>query len=221
MGTVSTRSSQLSKMRVLVLFLLVAVSASASAQADIPMPPMYANQPVPYGIIDTVKDVVEGMIESGVKIGEKIGDMLKQVKGVMDELKKWYDEIVSQGNTIESVLKTLHEKMVDQIENVMHIIFDQVAAVFLSVAEYVNSTVTGYPFEAMIKQAMHSVMTGIFDKYIEVMTDALSTFLKTIDFVNTPDWDAFVNEIIDEVQADLDTKLDDFSKDLRKALQIR
>ena len=43
---------------------------------------------------------------------------------------------------------------------------------------------------------MHSVMTGIFDKYIEVMTDALSTFLKTIDFVQTPDWDAFVNEII-------------------------
>merc|ERR1712241_90288 len=183
MGTVS-RSSQLSKMRVLVLFLLVAVAASA--QADIPMPPMYANQPVPYGIIDTVKDVVEGMIEQGVKIGEKISDMLKQVKGVMDELKKWYEEMKSKGNTIESVLKTLHEKMVDQIEKVMH-----------------------------------SVMTGIFDKYIEVMTDALSTFLKTIDFVQTPDWDAFVNEIIDEVQADLDAKLDDFSKDLRKALQIR
>ena len=62
-------------MRVLVLFLLVAVAASA--QADIPMPPMYANQPVPYGIIDTVKDVVEGMIEQGVKIGEKIVSFVK------------------------------------------------------------------------------------------------------------------------------------------------
>ena len=47
--------------------------------------------------------------------------------------------------------------MVDQIEIVMHTIFDQVASVFLGVADYVNGMVSGYPFEAMIKVGVNQI----------------------------------------------------------------
>merc|ERR1712012_1039145 len=172
MGHMSGSTNLSYKMKVLALFLLVAVASSHAVPAHLP-------DAIQYGIVDTVKDAVNGMLESGVKLGEKICEMLSKVKN------------------IDEVLKVLHQKMVDEIENVLHIIFDKIASVVLKVVDYINSMVSGYPMEAMIKQAMHSMLVQAFEKYNDVM--------------QSDDWDAFVDDVIVEVRDNLDEKLDDFS----------
>merc|ERR1712012_29313 len=189
MGHMSGSTNLSYKMKVLALFLLVAVASSHALPAHLP-------DAIQYGIVDTVKDAVNGMLESGVKLGEKIGEMLSKVKDLMDKLKEWYEK-AAKGKNIDEVLKVLHQKMVDEIENVLHIIFDKIASVVLKVVDYINSMVSGYPMEAMIKQAMHSMLVQAFEKYNDVM--------------QSDDWDAFVDDVIVEVRDNLDEKLDDFS----------
>lgn len=184
------------------------------------IPPKRDVEVAPYGIFETIKDAVTSMLEAGVAIKEKVQQVTDRVNAIIDDIQEFYDDFMeaNDGKTpTEAILDVIYQKLHDEILNLLDVVFDEIDAVFHSVADFVDDNISGVWGEAIVRKGIAHVMESIYSKYIDIMLATVRKAINLIDFIEHEDWEAFVDKLMDSIEANLDAKLDKFGDRLRNS----
>jgi len=176
---------------------------------------------VPFGMLDSVKDLAQGMLDAGIAIKEKIADMGNQVTDALTKVAEWYKEITADGKTVTgAILEELTEKIVDKVGSIIEKVFDDIADVMLSTAEYLDEMIRGIWGEAIIREKIAAFMDIVMKKYVAAVLDGLQKILDVLSFIERTDWDAVVDSVFEIMESCMHEKLDELSQKIKERLGV-
>jgi len=176
-----------------------------------------------YGILDTVKDTAQRMLDAGVAIKEKIASLGDKVGEALKSVAEWYKEITADRNgkpVTDAILEDLFQKIVNEIGSIIQNIFDEIADVALTVAEFLDEKIRGIWGEAVIREKVAAFIDVIMEKYVKAVLDALQKVLDVVEFIETNDWDATVDGVVDIIESAMHDKLDELSQKIKDRLNV-
>jgi len=175
----------------------------------------------PFGFLDKIKDSVNGMIDTGVNIKDKLAQLTNTVNEIIESLREVYEDYSDQEADIptskDELLMQILEKFHDDIVNALIIVFDQIDAVFHSVAGSVDGMLGNMWGTGVIKKGINQLLKTLYFAYTESVVEVLRMAIKRVDFIDIGcKWDEFVDHLMESIEVNLDAKLDAFEEKLKK-----
>jgi len=170
------------------------------------------------GIFDNIKEYVKNMVEASISLNQRFESMHGKLKQSLRKISAWYEQSSSSSSNTEGLVDELLERLIDEISNCVIELVDDIADIFLDIADFLDEKLKGAIEESAIKERVSDILDAIIKDYLDRIIYFLNGVLSLIDFVKIYDWEETIEEILYIIRFKMNERLEDIRDKVRERL---